>query len=86
MKAAPLFAKDDLARKRAGWGAVAFIAPKIPKPQTTAEKAVQGIFNEILHDPDHAKPAIEYSYTLHIYTVLELMEAAWSAGYKYGRE
>ncbi len=79
MNASRLFAADARKRNRLGWP-LAFIAPRIPRPRSVAELAVHEIFNKRLDDKAESRSAIERIYSLHIYTVLELMELAYKAG------
>lgn len=46
---------------------MAFIAPEFPKPRTVAERVARLLIPE-------------QSYTLHVYTVLELLEKAYALG------
>lgn len=71
MRAADLHERDARIRKRLGWGPMAFIGPRLPRPRTKAERIAREILEE--HHPGKV-------LTLHVYDVLEILEHAWRAG------
>ena len=70
MKAEKLFRRDEAKQKRAGWSAMAFIAPEFPEPQTVEERVAMSIINERFAN----------TYMAHIYSVEEALEEAFRMG------
>jgi hypothetical protein len=70
MKAEKLFRRDEAIRKRAGWSAMAFIAPEFPEPRTVEERVAMSIINQ----------RFPQTYMAHIYSIEEALEEAFRMG------
>ena len=71
-----LHSRDGSKRIKAGWGGMAFIAPKLSKPDSPTEKAIRKAF----------KSTIKNAYMLHVYDVVEMLERAYDLGIEHERE